>query len=100
MFKWIAVHTQRESVTRQDVTRPTVPLPDGSGTYGGAIGPIGEQAVSFERSDMAADKNRASELRIFLRTQSVENGNIYKRHGARQSTVEEAGCMIIDPNPE
>src|SRR5579862_8101937 len=39
ILTWIAVQTQRESVKTQERTRPTVPRPEGSGTYAGAEGP-------------------------------------------------------------
>jgi hypothetical protein len=41
MFIWIAVHTQRDKVTMQVVSRLMVPLPGGSGTNGGS------ESVSF-----------------------------------------------------
>ena len=41
IFRWIAVHTQRERVTTHEVTRPIVPLPMGSGTNGDEDGPVG-----------------------------------------------------------
>jgi hypothetical protein len=54
-FMWITVHTQIERVKTHDVTRPMVPLPDGSGTYAGSEGLVGAEIVGV--SNMVIQMN-------------------------------------------
>jgi len=61
---WIAVHTHRERVTTHETMRPTVPLPEGSGTYGGDDGPVGPDMTKAMRMVVFLNCGRGVQIEV------------------------------------